>query len=75
LGPNVVVRVDDGRPKDFLSREDFQLMGWPGEVHYGAMTPERMRAVIEQHIGRDLVVEELRSKGEPEPAPAPAIRT
>ena len=46
LGPNVVIRVDDGRPKDPFSREDFQLMGWEDEVHYGRMTPEGIRTVL-----------------------------
>jgi (2Fe-2S) ferredoxin len=54
LGPNVIVRVDDGRPRDFLSREDFQLMGWPGERHYTAMTPERVREMIHRHVGEGI---------------------
>jgi (2Fe-2S) ferredoxin len=73
LGPNVVVRVDTGRPRDFLSREDFQLMGWPGEVHYSAMTPEKMQLVVEQHIGQGKPVESLQaSSANAPPAPQPA---
>jgi (2Fe-2S) ferredoxin len=59
LGPNVVVREDIGRKKDPLSREDFQLMGWEGECHYGAMDVEKMVRVVTEHIGRDQVVTEL----------------
>ena len=53
LGPNVVVRRDEGRPRDPLSREDFQLMGWEGETHYGNMTPERVPRLVEEHLQRD----------------------
>src|SRR5688572_4789812 len=53
LGPNVVVRLDAGRPRDPLSREDFQLMGWEGEVYYGAMDPEKVARVIAEHIAQD----------------------
>ncbi|MDQ3264651.1 MAG: NAD(P)H-dependent oxidoreductase subunit E [Myxococcota bacterium] len=59
LGANVIVREDTGRPKDPFSREDFQLMGWEGETHYGAMTPQRVRQVIAEHIGGDRVVTPL----------------
>lgn len=59
LGPNVIVREDVGRPKDPLSREDFQLMGWEGETHYGAMNEERMKRVVEDHILSDRPVPEL----------------
>ena len=59
-GPNVVVREDTGRARDPFSREDFQLMGSPGEVHYSGMTPEKMALVMEEHVGRDLPVEALR---------------
>jgi (2Fe-2S) ferredoxin len=59
-GPNVVLREDPGRPRDLFSREDFQLMGWPGEVHYSAMTPEKMARVVEEHVGRGAPVEALR---------------
>src|SRR4051794_16404094 len=60
LGPNVVVRKDTGRPRDFLSQEDFQLMGWEGEVHYGAMTPEKMVRVLDEHVDKDRIAEDLR---------------
>jgi (2Fe-2S) ferredoxin len=46
LGPNVVLREEDGRPRDPFSRDDFRLTGVPGEVHYGAMTPEKVARVI-----------------------------
>jgi (2Fe-2S) ferredoxin len=61
LGPNVVVREDTGRPKDPFSPEDYQLMGWEGEVHYGSMTPERLHRVLEEHVGEDRPVEDLRA--------------
>lgn len=56
LGANVVIREDTGRKRDPLSREDFQLMGWPGETHYGAMTPEKVRRVVQEHLveGREV---------------------
>jgi (2Fe-2S) ferredoxin len=58
LGPNVVVREDTGRKKDPFSPEDYQLMGWEGEVHYGHMTPERVQRVVEEHVeGGQLVAE------------------
>ncbi|HYV48896.1 MAG TPA: (2Fe-2S) ferredoxin domain-containing protein [Myxococcaceae bacterium] len=53
LGPNVVIRLDDGRPKDPLSREDFQLMGWDGETHYGNMTAARIPRLVEEHLQDD----------------------
>ena len=53
LGPNVVVRLDDGRPRDPLSREDFQLMGWDGETHYGNMTAARVPHLVEEHLQND----------------------
>ena len=59
LGPNVVVRLDDGRPRDLLSREDFQLMGWDGETHYGNMTAERVPRLVEQHLQRDQAIDEF----------------
>lgn len=69
-GPNVVVREDTGRPKDPFSREDFQLMGWPGEVHYSAMTPEKIARVIAEHVERGEPVEELRHDPLARPADA-----
>jgi (2Fe-2S) ferredoxin len=59
LGPNVIVRVDDGRPRDPFSREDFQLMGWEGEVHYGNMTPERVPALVDRHLAGDQEIPEF----------------
>jgi (2Fe-2S) ferredoxin len=69
-GPNVVVREDSGRPRDPFSREDFQLMGTPGEVHYSGMTPEKMARVVEEHVGRGTPVETLRHAAQ---APAAAV--
>lgn len=59
LGANVVVREDTGRSRDPLSAEDYRLMGWEGEVHYGAMSPEKIRRVVAFHIGEDQRVDEL----------------
>jgi (2Fe-2S) ferredoxin len=64
LGPNVVVREEGARPRDELMQEDFQLMGWPDEVHYGEMTPEKIARVIAEHIGQDKPVEALRGARE-----------
>jgi (2Fe-2S) ferredoxin len=65
LGPNVVVREDaPGRKRDPFSREDFQLMGWDGEVHYPGMTPEKIAEVIREHIAQDRPVEALRGSAE-----------
>jgi (2Fe-2S) ferredoxin len=74
LGPNVVVRPDMGTKRDPFSREDFQLMGSPGETYYWQMTPEKIARVIERHVGggevqADLVgdpsrEDDFRNKGE-----------
>jgi len=64
LGANVVVREDRPRPEDFFRQEDFQLMGWEDEVHYGQMTPESIRRVLAEHVGRDAPVESLRGSRE-----------
>lgn len=71
LGANVVIREDTGRKKDPLSREDFQLMGWPGETHYGTMTPEKARRVVKEHLAEDREIPELfPPPGAPKPGPA-----
>lgn len=49
LGPNVVVREDEGR-KDPLAGGDFKLTGQAGEAHYPAMTPEKVSRVVAEHI-------------------------
>ncbi|MBX5481150.1 MAG: (2Fe-2S) ferredoxin domain-containing protein [Myxococcaceae bacterium] len=69
LGPNCVIReADPARKKDPFSPEDFQLMGWPDEVHYPRMTPEKMVRVLREHVDQDRPVEELRAHGDdPEP--------
>jgi (2Fe-2S) ferredoxin len=64
LGPNVVVREERDRPRDIFAQEDFQLMGWPDEVHYGEMTEETVTRVIAEHIGEDRPVEALRGARE-----------
>lgn len=64
LGPNVVVREERDRPRDVFAQEDFQLMGWPDEVHYAEMTAEKIARVIQEHIGRDTAVEALRGARE-----------
>lgn len=64
LGPNVVVREERDRPRDVFAQEDFQLMGWPDEVHYAEMTAEKIARVIQEHIGRDAPVEALRGARE-----------
>lgn len=59
LGANVIVREDVPRPKDPFCREDFQLMGWAGETHYGEMTPDRLGRVLSEHVLEDRPVTEL----------------
>ena len=51
--------LDDGRKRDPLSQEDFQLMRWPGETYYWAMNAEKIDRVIEEHIRRDEVATDL----------------
>ena len=60
LGPNVVVREERERPRDLFAQEDFQLMGWPDEVHYAEMSAEKVVRVLAEHIGEDRPVAELR---------------
>jgi (2Fe-2S) ferredoxin len=62
LGPNVVVREDTGRKRDPLSPEDYQLMGWDGEVHYAGMTADKVGQVVKEHLGSDAPVEALRHR-------------
>ncbi len=59
LGPNVVIREDEGRKRDPLSREDFQLLGTPGEAYYSGMTPEKMERVVAGHLVQGKPVVEL----------------
>jgi (2Fe-2S) ferredoxin len=59
FGPNVVVRPDTNRPADPFSRENYELVGSPGEVHYAEMTPEKAVEVVRQHIARGEPVEAL----------------
>ncbi|HZI13076.1 MAG TPA: (2Fe-2S) ferredoxin domain-containing protein [Myxococcus sp.] len=69
MGPNVVVREDTGRKRDPLSPEDYQLMGWPGEVYYSEMTAEKMQRVVTEHIAKDAPVRELFGQPDSEPEP------
>lgn len=55
LGPNLVVR-EDTRKRDPLSPEDFQLMGWEGEHHYGAMSPQKVERIVNEHLTNDAPV-------------------
>ncbi len=64
LGANVVIREDVGRPRDPLSREDFQLMGWEGETYYPRMDAAKAARVAESHLARAEVVRELEAKPE-----------
>ncbi|MFN0061146.1 MAG: (2Fe-2S) ferredoxin domain-containing protein [Myxococcaceae bacterium] len=61
IGPNVVIREGVSPKPDPLSREMFQLMGWPSEVHYPDMSPTRMEQVVREHIGEDRPVEAFRA--------------
>ena len=70
LGPNVVVR-EDIRPRDPLSREDFQLMGWDDEAYYSAMTPERAARVVSEHLSGDRVAADLLGDPSKEPPKDP----
>lgn len=67
LGPNLVLREDTGRKRDPFSPEDYQLMGWPGEFHYGHMTPVRVARLLEEHVGRDAPVSEFLATPPPPP--------
>lgn len=59
VGANVVVRDSDGRPRNPLSKEDFQLLGIPGEVHYAGVKPEEAVCIVESHIEADAPVEDM----------------
>jgi (2Fe-2S) ferredoxin len=59
LGPNVVIREDTGGKRNPLSPEDYQLMGWPGEVYYSRMSVEKMLRVVAEHIAEDRPIPEL----------------
>ena len=63
LGPNVILR-ENPRPRDPLSREDFQLMGWEGEFHYPGMTIEKIARVLFEHVRDGRVLDELRRPAE-----------
>jgi (2Fe-2S) ferredoxin len=68
LGPNVVVREDVGRPRDLLSKEDFQLMYWPEETYYWATTPDRVARIMAEHVAADRPIPEF--VGDPSQEPA-----
>lgn len=59
LGPNVVVREHHSHPRDPLTREDYQLMGWEGEVHYGKMSIDRVERVVREHLTEGAPVPEF----------------
>ena len=63
LGPNVVLR-ENPRPKDLLSREDFQLMGWEGEFYYPAMTAQKITRVVLEHVAQGRVCDDMVSSME-----------
>jgi (2Fe-2S) ferredoxin len=52
LGPNVVVRHDAAAEAVEKNRfgGDATFAGKVGEYHYGAMTPERVARVLEEHL-------------------------
>ncbi len=57
-GPNVVLRVGDG-DDDPLAPSNYRLLGIAGEYHYAAMTPERLRRVLDEHVAGGRPVQEL----------------
>ena len=67
MGPNVVVREDTGRKRDPLSPENYQLMGWPGEVYYSRMSVEKMLRVVAEHIEQDKPIVEYFGQPDEEP--------
>lgn len=66
LGPNVVIREETRWGRELFSREDFQLMGWPGEAYYWAMDAEKVARVVAEHVLGGVAVEELLGKKERE---------
>src|SRR5713101_3743905 len=72
LGPNAVIREDRGLPKDPLAPENFQLMGWDGEYHYGELTELKILRILAEHIGKDRVAKDLLCV--PEEAPLSAAK-
>ena len=50
--PNVVLREQDGKPRDPFSGDDFRLTGAPDEAHYGNMTLQALVGVIAEYVGR-----------------------
>jgi (2Fe-2S) ferredoxin len=63
-GANVIVREVTAGPSDPLSREDFELVGSPGETHYAQMDSQRLERVVDEHLACDRPVKEL--KGRPD---------
>jgi (2Fe-2S) ferredoxin len=62
VGANVVIREHDGKPRDPLSRDDFQLLGIAGEHHYAGVRPEEAIRIAESHISKDEPVAEMLGK-------------
>jgi (2Fe-2S) ferredoxin len=62
VGANVVIRENDGKPRDPLSRDDFQLLSVPGEYHYAGVRAFEAVRIVEDHIGKDEPVVEMLGK-------------
>lgn len=63
LGPNVIVReAVEGQKRDPFSREDYELTGLPGEVHYAGMRKELAERLVAEHVGNDAPVLELTAR-------------
>ncbi len=64
FGANIVIRpasgAQGGARIDPLSPENYRLMKTPGEVHYPAMTVEKIPELVRQHIGEGQPVEAFR---------------
>ena len=66
VGANVVVREHDGKPRDPLSRADFQLLGIPGEYHYAGVRAYEAPKIIDSHVAKDEPVQEMLGKARAE---------
>lgn len=51
VGPSLIVRETATSKRDPFNREDFQLMGWPGEYHYPHMNLQKLERVLQEHVG------------------------
>ncbi len=59
VGANVVIRENDGRPRNPLSRDDFQLLGIRGEYHYAGVRAEEAARIADGHIAKDAPVSDM----------------